>query len=131
MKPVILWIALCFSLSTFSQNITDSIDKRQFYLDKSKQQAQTGRILLIGGSAMALAGIVTFSSGSDEGFGFSSGADVGGIMLLAGIAMDFASIPFFVNAAKNSRKAAELSVAYQPLYYSNKGQAAFKIKIPL
>lgn len=80
---------------------------------------------------MALAGIVTFSSGSDEGFGFSSGADVGGIMLLAGIAMDFASIPFFVNAAKNSRKAAELSVAYQPLYYSNKGQAAFKIKIPL
>ena len=62
-----------------------------------------------------MAGTITFGTTYDDGGSFAT-TDIGGFLLLGGLAMDLASIPFFLSSAKNARRAASLSVTNQPLF---------------
>jgi hypothetical protein len=81
------------------------------YLRKSKQQRTTGIILFAGGTALVVTGIVLGSSNTDasdldQGPNF----DEGMWLVFPGVAMELASLPFFLSAAKNKRKAADVSL---------------------
>lgn len=106
------------SISQFSLHgfLKDSITPKQTYLQKSRNQRTAGWIMLGGGVAMTIAGGVIFSNNFEL---FSSKNDdkaaAGGIMMLAGIGCSLGSIPLFISAAHNARKAADISFKPQQL----------------
>ncbi len=96
-----------FSLQSF---LKDSVTPKAMYLQKSRNQRTAGWIMVGGGAAMLVAGTVIFSSNFDL---FSSknddAASAGGVMMLVGTGCCLGSIPLFISAAHNARKAAEIS----------------------
>lgn len=82
-----------------------------YYMQKSKRQKTTGIILFAGGTALVITGIVlgsnnTDASDLDQGPNF----DEGMWLVIPGVALELASIPLFISAANNRRKAASLSL---------------------
>ncbi|TFV94721.1 hypothetical protein E4S40_11980 [Algoriphagus kandeliae] len=98
---------------SFAQQLT-----KQDYLEKSKKQKTTAFILLGGGAALLGAGAII---GSENFCLFSctdsqnNAMNAASVMVVAGGAAMIASIPVFVSSGKNARKAAELSLNYQPM----------------
>lgn len=105
----------CNMYPAFAQEeeITDTtryppVGSKEYYLNKSRNQTKGGRTFLIVGTALMVAGIIEGSSGSanNENFGYGSSFDAGASLLVVGILVDLASIPFFTSASKNARMAA-------------------------
>jgi hypothetical protein len=134
MKTISIFLVILFvALQSFGQN--PSLSKED-YLQKSKNQKKTGWILLGGGTAIAVAGTISMSN-QDFWSSDNSGYDTAGYLMLGGLAVGLASIPFFISSAKNANKAATISFNYQKTYFSKhdifvaKMQPAITIKIPL
>lgn len=114
MNKIILF-AMFFLLSapSFSQQVKPSPTlSREDYLKKSKTQKTVGWILLGGGVTMITAGLlITDKQIDDDPWGYLSGDDAGGsvILALAGIGSSLASIPFFIASGKNKRRGAAVS----------------------
>ena len=104
-KILLMLVPAVLTLNTFSQTIHPTYPKNH-YQQKSKHQKTAAWILLSGGTIMAVAGGISFSSNWD--LGSNSATDVSGFIMLGGIIADIVSIPFFVSAAKNKRKAAAI-----------------------
>jgi len=81
---------------------------RDDYLQKSKSQNTTGWALLLSGTAVAIIAGTSFSNSYDSASYTSS--DITAIFTLAGVVADIVSIPFFISAGANKRKAASLSL---------------------
>lgn len=81
---------------------------KEEYLQKSKTQNTIGWILAGGGTTMIVVGSIVFSKGNYLGPD-NGNTDTGGILIIAGLVADVASIPFFISSAHNSRKAATIS----------------------
>jgi len=126
-----LLIILFFIPNTFCQTLS-----KGDYLLKSKSQKTTGWILLGGGTAIAIAGTISMSN-QDFWSSDNSDYDTAGFMMLGGLAVGLASIPFFISSAKNANKAATISFNYQKAYFPKhdifvvKMQPAITLKIPL
>ncbi|QNA42938.1 hypothetical protein [Lacibacter sediminis] len=116
-----LFISICISISA---QLTEPVHKltKQDYLQKSKNQKTTGRVLLVGGTAMIVAGAVVGST-FEEPKGvleiFSKGEVIGFCLFMAGAVVDLASIPFFISSAKNARKAATITLSNQQINVPN------------
>ena len=82
---------------------------RNFYLERSARQNKTGLILLGAGTALFVGGVVGFDSSWDNGS--ASQTDFFGFMLLAGAVADLTSIPIFISAGINKRRARAISVS--------------------
>lgn len=126
-KMVAFMILLTIMAEVFGQEPGKSSFDRDFYLALSKKHNTTGWVLLVTGTAMIVGGAVAFDSSWDEGSATST--DISGFILLAGVIADLASIPFFISAGTNKRKAAYLSFNLQnyppgPGYTKNAGPAA-------
>lgn len=110
MKKTILSIVfLAFSLASFSQS-TPPAHTSDYYLAKSKRQRNTAWIMLGGGVALIGLGVVITAAptmSTDHG---NTAADVMG---LVGFTSSLGSIPMFISASKNKRKAAALSFNLQ------------------
>ncbi len=92
---------------TYAQQIpADTTKNKEYYIQKAKSQKTTAWILLGGGLALTIGG--TFLAISD--YEKSSYSDAGPIMFITGLACQLGSIPFFVIAHNNKRKALELFV---------------------
>lgn len=133
MKTISIFLVILFvSLQSFGQNQPLS---KEDYLQKSKNQKTTGWILLAGGTTMAVAGLISMSN-QDFWSSDNSDYDAAGILFLGGLAVDLASIPFFISSAKNARKAATISFNYQKVYFPQhntfvaKAQPAITLRIP-
>jgi len=94
-------------------------------LQKSKNQNTTGWILLGTGTTMVIVGVngfgknfMSFEDGYLEG-GNATKADIYGFIMLAGLVMDIASIPVFVSASRNKKRATRLVISNQNLYQPN------------
>ena len=112
MKTISIFLVILFvAMQSFGQN--QSLLKED-YLQKSKSQKTTGWVLLAGGTTLAVVGAIIFSDSDDW---WSSDLDTGGFLMLGGVAVDLASIPFFISSAKNARKAATISFNYQKMYF--------------
>jgi protein-S-isoprenylcysteine O-methyltransferase Ste14 len=97
----VIFTFLFFSASVFSQTIASATiaEKKTAYLKKSKGQRTAAFILLgVGGGCFALAapGNVDF--------------DVLGTLVVIGAAATITSIPLFISAGKNKRRAMALTV---------------------
>jgi hypothetical protein len=103
----IFYLALLIAMATASfsqQPATKTALTREEYLQKSKNQKTTAWILLGGGAALSTGAMIwavqdLFSP--DQGQG---------ALFIAGVSAMAGSIPLFIAAARNKRKAAEMPV---------------------
>lgn len=101
-KIILLSMVMALAISSFSQK---PVLTKEEYLKKSKNQKVTARIMLGGGASLILLGNLIGnreeSSFDEAGSGFIIAA-IGGASMLG-------SIPLFIAAGKNKRKAMELA----------------------
>lgn len=110
-KILVFMVLLAIMAEVFGQEAGKSSLDKDFYLALSKKHNTTGWVLLLSGTAMIVGGAVAFDSSWDESSATST--DISGFILLAGVIADLASIPFFISAGVNKRKAAYLSFNIQ------------------
>jgi len=134
-KVLLLFVLGIISLAGYSQSKKQEISK-DYYLQKSKKQRTTGWVLLGSGTALGIVAIIGSTEESNEENWFLGGSKktATGITLGAvGAASSLASIPFFINARKNSTKASQLSLDSQRYIIPGKEisgmQPALSIKI--
>lgn len=113
-KTFIILILFFFILKASGQGVSNANNTKYFYLQKSKNQKTTGWILLSGGAAITIIGVIGFSSSFDI-WDDSSGTDIYGYMFVGGPIVCLSSIPLFISSASNARKAATISIGNQPI----------------
>ena len=103
-KAIFIFIFSALVFSSFSQpgNSSAALTK-QDYLKKSKNQKITAWVLLGGGT-------ITWLAGASKNMNQNDNVDGGGevAMIVGGLAA-LSSIPFFIIASKNKKKAAAIS----------------------
>jgi hypothetical protein len=122
MKKVMLTIIVIFSgFSVFSQVITGNAAKSQKelyddYMHKSKTNKTIGWVLAGTGSALAIGGVIAATKEVTENVLNPQPRlnDTDDVLLGAGLVCAVASIPFFISAGKNRRRAT-LALSTQPL----------------
>jgi hypothetical protein len=116
---LILATMLSFATVLYGQDTTALATQKEYYLKKAKNQKTTGWVLLGTGSAAGIIGIALMAS---NGFVINpteeneNAAGTGGVLFTTGVLCDLASIPFFISAGKNKRRAAEISAGTQKTY---------------
>jgi len=144
-KIIVCCLVLSVTLCGYSQQIdpTPTLTK-QDYLKKSKQQRTTGWIMAGGGIGIALLSLSSATNpdnwlipgilpdpANEDRFKKGSG------FFLLGSAIVLGSVPLFIAAGKNKRKAAQLSVSTQnirQLYtnrFASKAIPSLQLKIAL
>jgi len=122
MHRLVLFILLQFYMvPSFGQYLKE--DEKEFYLRKNKRQSTTGNVLVLSGATMIIVGAIiagTSSSGessSDSSNGWSANIDVPNIpppeaviLILGGITTGLISIPFYVSASINKKKAMKITL---------------------
>jgi hypothetical protein len=115
MKILLITFAfLIISQNVFSQRFTDQNQIKDFYLEKSKNQKTAGWILLGAGTALVIGGGYVFDKTWDDTSYTTT--DIAGFAILTGVIADLVSIPYFISAGMNKRKAASFSLGYQNIY---------------
>ena len=104
-------LCLLIMVNIYGQEAVAQNQTKDMYLQKSKNQKTAAWVLLISGTAMAIGGGIAFDNSYDDSSNTST--DIYGIIAVAGVVADLASIPFFISAGKNKRKAASLSFNMQ------------------
>ena len=94
------------SSTSFGQQTNSSFLTKQDYLQKTKRQKTTAKILLGGG-------ILSFGVGFATIGGKQTHSIDNGIIIIAGTGAMFTSIPFFISASKNKKKAMSMSLKSQ------------------
>lgn len=107
-----------FQTVAFSQDATSKVQISNDLLEKSKRQKTTAWVLMGTGSAAFIYGIAGFSRGFVDFDSNERGpSQIHGIALGYGLLAPLVSIPFFINSAKNKRKANDVLVI-QPVWMS-------------
>ena len=149
MKQVIILTLLfvCATSSFGQQTVQRQPLTTTDYLQKSKNQKKTGRILLIGGTGLIITsfviprgdlvhdGICVGPYCSDE----YKNDNLKTALFLVGVASDLASIPFFIASKKNKKRAMNISTSFdlerakviQHATFVNKSFPALSVKIRL
>ncbi len=120
MKKIIVFsLLLTMSATSFSQQ-TNSLPAltKQDYLQKSKKQKTAAWILVGGGAAFTITGIVILANSFEDTFygvdlttgRVSKGSTVGSVFTLAGVAAMLGSIPLFIASHRNKKKGMSLSL---------------------
>ncbi|PWA09596.1 tetraspanin family protein [Flavobacterium laiguense] len=117
-KTFIFLILLLFIIKGFSQTTPSTPFSKEDYLEKSKTQKTTGWIFLSAGLAITTVGIIGFANTDDI---YDNSTDTYGALILTGPLIALGSIPFFISSGSNARKAATLSLNYQPIHIPNQG----------
>ena len=134
MKTIIISFLLLVSATVvFGQQINPSPQlTKQDYIRKSKNNNAFGWALLSTGALSTIISTVHFNFyGQETETGLNTGYFVAGLVTMG------ASIPFFVAASKNKKKAISLSLNNQPVPFIINGTIALRpatsihLKIPL
>lgn len=132
-KALLLLVLLCYGLSSFSQDSTRQT--QAYYQQKSIQQKKVGWGLLVGGTTVAVLGLIAFDKQWEDDR--VSTSDAAGYFFLGGLMADMASIPLFISSGRNGRKAVALGleqqkvIVPQPQTLAVKRVAAVCLKISL
>jgi hypothetical protein len=129
-------LLLVFVLQTFSQSDKGSTLSKDYYLQKSKNKNTIGWILLGGGTAMIVGGAIfypkresppSYSSFSSAFSSFSEAftLNANDIIILIGTGADIISIPFFISAHKNKKRAASVAITNQKILWYQKNNVGF------
>ena len=146
MKKIIVFsFLISLSFASFSQVRTGpSAVYKNDLLKKSKHQNTAGVILITGGGALVLAGMVVYPKDYNWLFGDTpekeNKANTAGVLVLTGMASMAASIPFFIIASSNKKKAGnanslgfrmETAPVISHRSFSPQSYPALSLKIPL
>ena len=107
---------LSYQHSALSQDRGKPVETKEFYLHKAKNKNTTAWILLGGGTAMAIVGIIGFDANFDiwsNDQAQNNRTDIFGFMILTGIVADLVSIPFFIGSHYNKKIASMISLGSQ------------------
>ena len=145
-KQIMIILLLAISATSFSQ-ITESskIFTNAEYLKKSRKQNTAGWIFLGSGFALSATGLIIGVAGTaDEFVGVitdekSHKWETAGGLFFTGLASMLTSIPFFVSASKNKKKANGVSASFkfektqaiQYRYFTTSSYPAIAFKINL
>jgi hypothetical protein len=109
-KNILCAVLLAITVTSFSQQTNPSKPvTRADYLKKSKNQKTIGWILLGGGAALSISGVIIIASKASTLDLESDGFAVGEVMNYTGLAAMVGSIPLFIASGKNKRKGVSLS----------------------
>ncbi len=117
MKQIFIFIFLVlFSVSIFGQSVTPHPDK-DYYLHKSKSQKTVAWVMLGGGVTLMAVGLAAMQSAviDDNLGGKPSSFGAGDVLFYTGLASSVVSIPMFISAGKNKKKAAEIAIKVNPV----------------
>lgn len=114
MKRVIIFLVLAvFATCAFGQYQFERQRMYTQYRQQNNMQQNAGWILLATGSAATVVGFVGLTKGWDDG---SNGeTEFFSYLLSAGLISCIASIPFFIGAKKDKRKAASMTFGFDSL----------------
>lgn len=123
------------------QEVTDQALLKDQYLLKANRQKTAAWVTLGIGTTMAILGtVVTLTGFKDWQYSqvgpipvpepSSNREEVGAYMALTGAAMSLASIPLFISAGSNKKKAASISVGYQHIYNASPDMMASHKAMP-
>ena len=111
-------ICILFVVTTYSQDQSQILKfKKDFYMERSKKQNRAGWILLGGGAVFAAVGEIAFAArvnnADSVGGQFDKALDftVTDVLGSIGYAAVVTSIPFFISAGANKRKAKKVSLS--------------------
>ena len=107
---------------------------KQYFQEKSKKQRTAGWILLGTGATAIITGIIIEGThrGTDDSQSFA-----GGTVEVGGVICTLASIPFFISASKNKKRAAALAISTREMAYPYgnslvlRSQPTISLAIPL
>lgn len=103
---------ICFAQDTANLK-SQPLYVKEDYLKKSKHQKTAAIVMVSVGAAMFITGAVMAASEIEIiGSSYGSGSEVGGVIGITGLAAMLGSIPLFISAKKNRKRA--LSVSFQP-----------------
>jgi hypothetical protein len=103
----------------------DSTHTGEYYLQKSKNQKTAAWIMLGGGIALSVVGIVGVSANYNL-FEETSTEDTYAAITLIGTGLALGSIPLFIASGRNHRKAATLSFKNQRICIPQQNSFVFK-----
>jgi hypothetical protein len=122
MKKIILYMLLIFPTAIFYQSTPNDLPTvKTDYLKKSKSQKTAGWILLGGGFALTTTSVLIAAPKATEDLAYGLGGFLSGepapendytaenILLVTGTAAMLGSIPLFIAAGKNKKKALNMS----------------------
>jgi hypothetical protein len=132
-KAILVLLFSGFAVSLDAQQTENPVMTKTDYLKKAKGQKIGAWCTLGGGLAMGVAGIAINLGAPWDGEHVNSGV----WMVYVGAAAVITSIPLFISAGKNKRRAAALAFTSQPVYGQwpgmnfIKAQPAVQIKLGL
>jgi hypothetical protein len=120
MKKIIFLIMILLpTVKSVSQTVQNAEFTKEYYLQKSKSQKTAAWILVGAGTALTVVGAIGFNSTYDDWSDNST--NTYGYLMLAGPLIGLGSIPLFITSGHNARKAATLSLNYQPVLVPDQG----------
>lgn len=136
MKNLLLILLLtCFWQSSFAQDLAGEsskiINKESLMLKRKNQKRAANILLITGGSLIVISPIIAALESArtfidTEGRG-ELNLDAGSTIFTIGVLMSAASIPFYISARNNKRKAAALSFQQQKIPYLKNNTVASSI----
>lgn len=112
---------LAFVTNIYAQDETSKASLNEYYLQKSKNKKTTGFVMLGIGTAAVIGGAISVNNNPNDVYSVSDGE---GFLIVGGIILDLASIPFFISALHSSSKAARISLSSQKNYLLQKNIVA-------
>jgi len=130
MKKIILFtIVFLASISSFSQQtLPVNVSAKQDYLKKSKNQKTVGKILLAGGAALSITGVLIAVNDLNHLFDpnyVHSNNNTSDVLVYSGLVIAAGSIPFFLKSSKNRKKAIHFSFKSQMILQEKYGNFVY------
>ena len=126
-KIIVALMLLTVAFSTFGQRLAAQQQPKEFYLQKADKQTQAGWILLGVGTVGIVTGAILGSQDSGDDI-YSNENIVGYVLLIGGIGLDLCSIPLFISASNNRKRAATISVGLQNSYPQQRSPFATSVQ---
>jgi len=128
-----VFLSTSLSAEILGQSTLDQINKRDYYLKKSKSQKTAGWILVGGGTTLIIGGAVFFTGAAILSIATlqdpaKNGTVVAAYILLTGVVADIVSIPFFISAAHNKRIASSISLGTNKFHDDQINYAFYPVK---
>ena len=131
-KIIILTMLLIIATTTFSQQTKPSPTiTKQDYLKKSRHQKTAAWIVLGGGLLSTGLGSIRFKPNDTWGGGNDQPTTGSTVFLVTGLAAIGASIPFFISASKNKKKAADVSFRMEKAPQIQQGSFVYRSYLAL